>query len=278
MDGRLAHRHRQRHAARALTYKDRVGELAAHQLSTGSAIGLFAGYFELLAHRRPLPSTRAALEVGAAWLALTIAFEFGFGHSPQRRWRDRLVARGRRLQPHPRPIGGLLTGPSPVDRARAGSKHHLMTDASGLPLAITLTGGNRNDITQLLPLLDAVGPLAGKVGRPRKRPNRVIADRGYDHDKYRREVWRRGGSATPTSTSPSCTWPAPSSAGGDWSHCEAASPGAGTGGMVVPEVSFPGSVSRARVSLLLDRQRSIHPALVMAGQRADHRVFPRRKL
>ena len=36
-------------------------------------------------------------------------------------------------------------------------------------------------------------PLAGKVGRPRKRPNRVIADRGYDHDKYRREVWRRGG-------------------------------------------------------------------------------------
>ena len=90
-----------------------------------------------------------------------------------------LVARGRRLQPHPRPFGGLLTGPSLVDRARARSKHHLMTDASGLPLAITLTGGNRNDITQLLPLLDAVGPLAGKVGRPRKRPNRVIADRGY---------------------------------------------------------------------------------------------------
>jgi len=73
-----------------------------------------------------------------------------------------LVARGRRLQPHPRPFGGLLTGPSLVDRARAGSKHHLMTDASGLPLAITLTGGNRNDITQLLPLLSgrASGPIA----------------------------------------------------------------------------------------------------------------------
>ena len=34
---------------RELAYKDRVGELTAHQISTGSAIVLFAGYFELLA-------------------------------------------------------------------------------------------------------------------------------------------------------------------------------------------------------------------------------------
>jgi transposase len=73
-----------------------------------------------------------------------------------------------------------------------GSKHHLLTDATGLPLAITLTGGNRNDVTQLLPLLDGVKPIRGRRGRPRKRPRQVIADRGYDHDKYRREVWRRG--------------------------------------------------------------------------------------
>jgi len=64
---------------RELAYKDRVGELTAHQLSTGSAIGLFAAYFDVLARRHPLPSTRDALQVGAAWLALTIAFECGFG-------------------------------------------------------------------------------------------------------------------------------------------------------------------------------------------------------
>jgi hypothetical protein len=64
---------------REVAYKDRVGELTAHQLSTGSAIALFAGYYEWLARRRPLSSTREALEVGAAWLALTVAFEFGFG-------------------------------------------------------------------------------------------------------------------------------------------------------------------------------------------------------
>jgi transposase len=67
-----------------------------------------------------------------------------------------------------------------------------VTDASGIPLAISLTGGNRNDVTQLLPLIDAVRPIRGRVGRPRKRPKRLIADRGYDHGKYRRELWKRG--------------------------------------------------------------------------------------
>ena len=51
---------------------------------------------------------------------------------------------------------GLLTGPSPVDRARTGSKHHLLVEASGIPLAMAFTGGNRNDITQLLLLLEGL--------------------------------------------------------------------------------------------------------------------------
>jgi transposase len=87
---------------------------------------------------------------------------------------------------------GALTGPSPVDRGRTGSKHHLICDAGGIPLAITLTGGHRNDVTQLLPLVDGVGPVRGKVGRPRLRAEQLIADRGYDHDKYRRELRKRG--------------------------------------------------------------------------------------
>lgn len=87
---------------------------------------------------------------------------------------------------------GALTGPSPVDRAKTGSKHHLIVDTHGIPLAITLTGGHRNDVTQLLPLIDGVGPVTGKNGRPRQRSERVLADRGYDHDKYRRELRRRG--------------------------------------------------------------------------------------
>ncbi|MFI1369223.1 IS5 family transposase [Streptomyces griseochromogenes] len=83
-------------------------------------------------------------------------------------------------------------GPSPVDRARPGSKHHLIVDRHGTLLAVTLTGGNRHDVTQLLPLPDAVPPIRGLRGRPRRRPRRLYADRGYDFDKYRRLLWKRG--------------------------------------------------------------------------------------
>ena len=68
----------------------------------------------------------------------------------------------------------------------------MISDGNGIPLAITLTGGNRNDVTQLMPLLDAIPPVRGKVGRPRQRPKALYADRGYDHDKYRRLVWAKG--------------------------------------------------------------------------------------
>lgn len=61
-------------------------------------------------------------------------------------------------------------------------------------MAVALTGGHRNDVTQLLPLLDALHarPVAGKPGRPRQKPDRLLADRGYDHDKYRRLLRARG--------------------------------------------------------------------------------------
>ncbi|HEY3869553.1 MAG TPA: IS5 family transposase [Actinocrinis sp.] len=97
--------------------------------------------------------------------------------------------------------GGPKTGPSPVERGKPGSKHHAIVEAHGIALAATLTGGNRNDVTQLIPLIQAVPPLRGKRGRPRRRPGVVYADRGYDHDKYRRllrevgirpEIARRG--------------------------------------------------------------------------------------
>ena len=103
-----------------------------------------------------------------------------------------MVAGGRRLQPCAGEKGGSATGPSPVDRARNGSKHHLLVDATGIPLAWTLTGGNRNDVTQLIPLLDAVPPVRGRVGRPRRRPDRLSADRGYDSKGHRRQLRQRG--------------------------------------------------------------------------------------
>ena len=79
-----------------------------------------------------------------------------------------------------------------MDRGRSGSKHHLLVDESGLPLAWSLTGGNRNDVTQLIPLLEQVPAVGGLAGPPRRRPERLLADRGYDHDKYRKLVRELG--------------------------------------------------------------------------------------
>ena len=57
---------------------------------------------------------------------------------------------------------------------------------------MTVTGGNRHDVTQLLPLVEAIPPIHGRRGRPRRRPRYLLADRGYDHLAYRRALAARG--------------------------------------------------------------------------------------
>ncbi len=55
-----------------------------------------------------------------------------------------------------------------------------------------LTGANRNDVTQLLPLVDAIPPVRGKAGAPLRKPGCVYGDRGYDSDPHRMALSCRG--------------------------------------------------------------------------------------
>ncbi len=80
---------------------------------------------------------------------------------------------------------GQRTGPNPTDRAKLGSKRHLICDGRGVPLAIQLTGANRNDSQEALAVVDAIPLLQGERGRPRHRPDCVIGDRGYDAQAIR---------------------------------------------------------------------------------------------
>jgi len=75
--------------------------------------------------------------------------------------------------------GGDQTGPNPTDRGKRGSKRHLICDGRGVPLAVRLTGANRNDSQEALALVDAILELQGERGRPRRRPDCVVGDRGY---------------------------------------------------------------------------------------------------
>jgi hypothetical protein len=60
-----------------------------------------------------------------------------------------------------------------------------LTEAQGIPLVARLSGANAHDITELIPLVDAVPPVGGKVGHPKSKPDSVQADRGYDSEPHR---------------------------------------------------------------------------------------------
>ncbi|MFE1502830.1 hypothetical protein [Streptomyces albidoflavus] len=51
----------------------------------------------------------------------------------------------------------------PGVRRATGSKHHLIIDATGIPLAVTLTGGNRNGLTDRLRRGSGVPGLLGEA-------------------------------------------------------------------------------------------------------------------
>ncbi|MBH8609478.1 IS5 family transposase, partial [Thermoactinomyces sp. CICC 10521] len=81
-----------------------------------------------------------------------------------------------------------------LGRSRGGltTKIHLACDGKGRPLAFTITPGQQHDCTQLQALLDSICvPRFGK-GRPRKRPDHLIADRGYSYPFCRRLLLKRG--------------------------------------------------------------------------------------
>jgi hypothetical protein len=67
-------------AARELAYKDQVGDSTANQISVAPLIALLALYFWVLQRRWPVATRRDALSMGAIWVALSVLFEFGFGH------------------------------------------------------------------------------------------------------------------------------------------------------------------------------------------------------
>src|SRR5271169_6231620 len=47
------------------------------------------------------------------------------------------------------PEGGEDTGPNPTDRSKSGTKHHVVTDAQGIPLNVIVTAANVPDVTQV---------------------------------------------------------------------------------------------------------------------------------
>ncbi|MFE5716924.1 IS5 family transposase [Streptomyces erythrochromogenes] len=88
--------------------------------------------------------------------------------------------------------GGHLTGPNPTDRGKSGSKIHLITDRNGLPLSLGISGANMHDSQGLEPLVRGIPPIRSRRGPRRRRPGKLHADKGYDHDHLRCWLRKRG--------------------------------------------------------------------------------------
>ena len=65
---------------RQATYGRHLPELAAHQVSTVTGILLTGAVVWILSRFWPIGSAKEAWVIGACWLLMTVAFEFGFGH------------------------------------------------------------------------------------------------------------------------------------------------------------------------------------------------------
>jgi transposase len=87
---------------------------------------------------------------------------------------------------------GELTGANPVDRGKAGSKLHLAGEAGGLPLSVIMSAANTNDSTMFEAVLDDIPAIRMPTGRRRRRPDKVHADKAYDHRRCRAYLRRRG--------------------------------------------------------------------------------------
>jgi transposase len=85
-----------------------------------------------------------------------------------------------------------------LGRSRGGwtTKVHLACEQGQKPLAALVTGGQRGDSPQFVPVLAAIRVPRTGGGRPRARPDRVLADKAYTSRANRAYLRRRGIRAT----------------------------------------------------------------------------------
>ncbi|WP_413254318.1 IS5 family transposase [Streptomyces canus] len=93
--------------------------------------------------------------------------------------------------PSSRPDHGL-------GRSRGGltTKIHLAVEQGQKPLSVLITAGQRGDSPQFESVLDAIRVPRIGSGRPRRRPDRVRAEKAYDSRRNRAYLRRRGIKAT----------------------------------------------------------------------------------
>jgi transposase len=111
-------------------------------------------------------------------------------------------AAGARRQPDQQKEPPSAAAVEPADhalgRSRGGlsTKLHLACEQGQKPLSMLLTGGQRGDSPQFVAVLQKIRVPRPGGGRPRTRPDRVLADKAYTSKANRAYLRRRGIKAT----------------------------------------------------------------------------------
>ena len=186
---------------------DAFFELAAHHLPPDQATG-FEGGRPHIDHRVVLNVLWFVLATGCRWedVPAQMGCTGRAAHNYLRAWEEagvwdrlhadllRLLRQAGKVDPDLVIVdavilrafgGGEKTGPSPVDRRKKGTKHTLLVDRHGVPLALRTAGANASDHKQIIPLVLDFPKVKGKPGRPKELPDELYADRGYDSEATR---------------------------------------------------------------------------------------------
>jgi putative transposase len=108
-----------------------------------------------------------------AWLLVLVYYDLQCGIDWKWQALDGVITKA--------PLGGEATGPSPVDRAKSGTKRRVLSDGRGAPLAVVAAGAKVPDKTLALETLDS--PAIERPEKAVERLHHLSLDAGYNYDE-----------------------------------------------------------------------------------------------
>jgi transposase len=90
-----------------------------------------------------------------------------------------------------------MTGNSPTDRSKTGTKRHILTDKNGIPLSTVITSANTHDIKAVTDVIDNSVPhrpyeSSFTKKKTKRMYHHLCLDRAYSSTSIENEIIRRG--------------------------------------------------------------------------------------
>ena len=89
-----------------------------------------------------------------------------------------------------------MTGNSPIDRGKLGTKRHILTDKEGIPLSAVMSSANTHDIKAVTDVID--NTVVKRPSQPkshdkkRNKHHHLCLDKAYDSKSVKQEIIKRG--------------------------------------------------------------------------------------